>query len=127
MKVQFELEYTFKCSPKVLFPRVSTPDGLAEWFADDVSADGDTFSFTWDNSEAKAVLTNIKENRLARFEWVGKEADKPRNYFEFKINVEELTGDVALIITDFADPDDKDDAIYLWDTEIHRLKSALGS
>lgn len=127
MKVQFELEYTFNCSPKVLFPRVSTPDGLAEWFADDVSANGEIFSFSWNDSEAKAILTNIKENRLARFEWIAKESDKPRNFFEFKINVEELTGDVALIITDFAEPDEKDDAIDLWDSDINRLKSVLGS
>lgn len=127
MKVQYELEYTFNCSPKVLYPRISTPEGLAEWFADEVTNEGETFLFTWDKIELKARLLCVKENRMARFEWIDKEQDKNQNYFEFKINVEELTGDVALIITDFAEPDEKEDAIYLWDTEIQRLKSALGS
>ena len=127
MKVQYELEYPMNCSPKVLFPRISTPEGLAEWFADDVTSDGETFIFTWDKIVLKARLLCIKENRMARFEWIDKDQDKTRNYFEFKINVEELTGDVALLITDFAEPDEKEDAIYLWDTEIQRLKSVLGS
>ncbi len=127
MKTQYELEYTLNCSPKVLFPRISTAEGLAEWFADDVSSDGDIFLFTWDKIVLKARLLCVKENRMARFEWIDKDQDKTRNYFEFKINVEELTGDVALLITDFAEPDEKEDAIYLWDTEVQRLKSALGS
>ena len=35
-KEQFELEYVLKTSPKVLDKLLSTPDGLSEWFADDV-------------------------------------------------------------------------------------------
>jgi hypothetical protein len=127
MKIQYELEYPMNCSPKVLYPRISTTEGLAEWFADDVTSEGEVFMFTWDKTVLKARLVCIKENRMARFEWIDKDQDKTRNFFEFKINVEELTGDVALLITDFAEPDEKEDAIYLWDTEIQRLKSVLGS
>ena len=36
-KEQFELEYVLKTSPKVLDKLLSTPDGLSEWFADDVT------------------------------------------------------------------------------------------
>ena len=36
MKKRILLEYTLNSSPKVLYPRLSTPGGLAEWFADDV-------------------------------------------------------------------------------------------
>ena len=35
-------------------------------------------------------------------------------------------GDVALLITDFAEEDEKDDAIDLWDTQISELKHAIG-
>lgn len=127
MKEQYELEYPLNCSPKVLFPRISTPEGLSEWFADEVNADGDIFTFRWDKSKARAQLTSLRENKLARFEWLGREKEKTRYYFEFRINVEELTGDVALIITDFAEHAEKEDSIHLWDTEIQKLKSALGS
>jgi hypothetical protein len=72
MRLKYELEYNINCSPKVLFSRLSTPEGLCEWFADDVNVEGDLFTFFWDGTESVARLTAIKENRLARFEWVDK-------------------------------------------------------
>ena len=123
--MKYELEYTLNCSPKVLFSRLSTPEGLSEWFADDVNVEGDVFTFMWGKTEAKARLSAIKENKFARFEWLDN-FDKDSNYFEFRISVEELSGSVALFITDFAEAEEKDDAIYLWDTQITDLKRALG-
>jgi uncharacterized protein YndB with AHSA1/START domain len=125
MRLKFELEYTLNCSPKVLFSRLSTSDGLGEWFADKVDVDGDLFTFFWNNSESKARLSALKDNKLVRFEWLGME-DEETNYFEFRINVQELTGDLALIIFDFAEPDEKEDSISLWDSQISDLKRILG-
>jgi len=125
MRVKYELEYPLKSSPKVLFPRLSTPEGLAEWFADDVTVEGDLFTFFWQKSEVKAKLAALKENKLVRFEWPERD-DEESNYFEFRLHIEELAGDVALIITDFAEPEEKEDAIYLWDTQITELKRILG-
>jgi len=125
MKMKFELEYTLNSSPKVLFSRLSTPEGLCEWFAEDVNVDGDMFSFYWNKASSKARLSALKENKLVRFEWVDHE-DEESNYFEFRINIDELTGDLALIITDFAEPEDKVDAISLWDNQITDLKRLLG-
>ena len=48
------------------------------------------------------------------------------NFFEFRINLEELTNELALIITDFAEAEEKEDSIYLWDSQINDLKRALG-
>ena len=125
MRFKFELEYNLNCSPKVLFSRLSTPEGLGEWFAEQVNVDGDLFSFYWNSSESTARLSALKENKLVRFEWVGMENEE-ENYFEFRINVEELTSELALIITDFAETDEKEDAIYLWDSQINDLKRILG-
>ena len=125
MRIQFELEYTLNSSPRLLFARLSTPEGLSEWFADDVAIDGDVFIFHWQTSEARARLAAIKENKMVRFEWLDRE-DEESNYFEFRLTVDDITNDVALLITDFADPDEKDDAIYLWDTQIADLKRILG-
>ena len=125
MRFKFELEYNLNCSQKVLFSRLSTPEGLGEWFADQVNVDGDLFSFYWNSSESKARLSALKENKMVRFEWVGMENEE-ENYFEFRINVEELTSELALIITDFAEADEKEDAIYLWDSQINDLKRILG-
>lgn len=125
MRVKFELEYPVKSSPKVVFPRLSTPEGLAEWFAENVTVDGDLFSFFWQKSETKAKLSALKENKLVRFEWTDRE-DEESNYFEFRLNIDELTGDVSIIITDFAESEEKEDAIYLWDSQITELKRILG-
>lgn len=124
--MKYELEYPLNCSPKMLFPRLSTPEGLSEWFADEVSSDGTLFTFRWGKTESKARLSGIKENKFVKFEWDDEEGDKESNYFEFRMMVHDLTGDVALLITDFAEPDEKEDAIYLWDTQINDLKRALG-
>ena len=125
MRLKFELEYTLNCSPKVLFSRLSTPEGLGEWFAEKVNADGDLFTFLWNNSESKARLSALKENKLVRFEWVGIENEES-NYFEFRINIDELTGDLALLISDFAEKAEMEDATSLWDSQINDLKRLLG-
>ncbi len=124
MKSQYELEYTLNSSPKVLFSRLSTAEGLAEWFADDVIIEGENFVFVWDNTEQRASMVQMRENKQVRFKWA--DEDDEDRYFEFKLNVDELTGDVALLITDFAEENEKEDAIYLWDTQITELKRALG-
>ena len=124
MKEKIELEYTFHTSPKVLFSRLSTPSGLSEWFADDVNIHNDYFIFIWDDLPYEAKIVGKKENKYIRFKWVKDDSDK--YFFEFRINIDELTGDVALIITDFADKNEKKDVIELWNTQITELKRALG-
>ena len=125
MRRKYETEFTLNCSPKVLFSRISTPQGLAEWFANDVTVEGDIFTFTWNKTESRARLIAMKDNRFARFEWVDND-DEESNYFEFKINIEEMSGSLALIITDFAEPDEMEDAISLWNAQIDDLKRVLG-
>jgi len=125
MRIKFELEYTLNCSPKVLFSRLSTPEGLGEWFAENVNVDGDVFTFYWDSSESKARLSALKENKLVRFEWLNLDNDD-ENYFEFRINIDELTSDLALLITDFAEKDEIEDSTDLWNSQIADLKRLLG-
>ena len=109
----------------MLFSRLSTPEGLSEWFADNVNVDGDLFTFYWDDSESKARLSALKDNKLVRFEWLNLD-NEDENYFEFSIHIDELTGDLALIITDFAEAGEKDDSIDLWNSQIEDLKRLLG-
>lgn len=125
MKEKLELEYTINSSPKVLFTRLSTPAGLAEWFADDVNVQGKIYTFMWEGSEQSAELVARKENKYVKFQWIDEE-ESEKAYFEFRINIDELTSDVALVITDFVDPDEKDDTIDLWDSQITELKRAIG-
>jgi hypothetical protein len=124
MKKRIILEYTLNSSPKVLYPRLSTPGGLSEWFADDVNLKGNIFFFIWEGIEQRAELVQKKENRFIRFKWLDEEED---SFFEFRINVDELTGDVALVIVDMVEQEDETDEIVLWDSQIAELKHVLGS
>ena len=122
-KVKIQLEYVMNCSPKVLFNWLSTASGLAEWFADDVKVKGKMLTFVWEGSEQTAEMTLLKENKLVRYSWL----DEDDSYFEFRITQDELTGDVSLIIIDFADENEVKETKGLWDTQISDLKHMLGS
>ena len=121
-KVKINLEYVINCSPKVLYNRLSTASGLAEWFADDVRVRGKKFTFVWEGSEQRAEMSLHKENRMVRYNWLDEEG-----YFEFKITQDELTGDVSLLVVDFAEDGEQEETKGLWDTQISDLKHILGS
>lgn len=122
----FHLEYPIHSSINILFERLSTISGLSEWFADDVNIDRKgIYTFTWEGSSQQAQLVSKKKGQFVRFKWLDSAEDE---YFEFKIQIDDLTSDVSLIVTDFADDDEeKEDAINLWDTQIDLLKSIIGS
>ena len=125
-KTKYQLEFTLNTSPKLLYSRLSTPSGLSEWFADDVHLNGKNFIFIWDSSEQEAKVVMKKVNEYIRFKWIDDDDDDYDAYFEFRINKEELTGDVALIIVDFAEEDEMDDNKDLWDQQVNGLQRALG-
>ena len=124
--IQFNLEYPIHSSIKILYSRLSTLSGLSEWFADDVNADrNNLYTFTWEGSQQDANLVSSKKDNHIRFSWTDSSDEE---YFEFKIQIDELTNDVSLIVTDFADSEDeKEDAINLWDVQIAKLKKTIGS
>ncbi len=124
MRRKIELEYIFSSSVKVLYSRISTPAGLSEWFADDVSQKGDKFIFTWNKSEHPATLLEAKPNSKVYFAWDDAEEDE---YFGFDISVEPLTEEVALIITDFVDEDEESDSVELWNKQMDVLHRNLGA
>lgn len=122
--VKFELEYVLNTSVRVLYPRLVTPSGLSDWFADNVDINGDVYTFYWEGSEQSANVLFKRREKGVRFRWVEDEGEEV--YFEFKIHVDELTNELALIIIDFADEDDVDDAKDLWDKQIDKMKRNLG-
>jgi uncharacterized protein YndB with AHSA1/START domain len=124
-KGKFELEYVIRTSAGILYELISTPSGLSEWFSDDVNIRDGYFTFYWDGSEQRAKLLGFKEEKYIRLRWV----DKPEGtYFEFRIERDELTGDISLIITDFADEaSDQQTSKLLWDSQVNKLLGVLGS
>ncbi len=125
-KTKYELEYDLNTSPKLLFTRLSTPSGLSEWFADNVKLNGKNFVFEWDGSEQEAKVVMKKASEYMRFQWIDDEDEDEDIYFEFRITKDELTSDVSLLITDFAEEDEIDDNKDLWDQQVSELKRAIG-
>ena len=123
--MKYELEYPIHSSINILYERLHTLSGLSEWFADDVNVDrAGIYTFTWEGSEQQATLISKKKNDHVRFKWI----ENDEEYFEFRIQVDELTNDVSLIVTDFADDeDDHEDAVQLWNLQIDNLKQTIGS
>lgn len=123
-KKKFTLEYEIRSSPRILFSFISEPNGLAQWFADDVTFRDQTYTFTWDDETQKAKLLSSKENKLVKFKFVD---DEPHCYFEMEIVQDELTNDVALAITDFATDETLVERKQIWDNQITYLISVLGA
>ena len=123
-KKKFNIEYEIKSSPRILYSFLNEPNGLSQWFADDVNVKDQVYTFTWDDEEQRAKLLLAKENKLVRFRWMD---DDPQYYFEMEILQDELTSDVALGITDFAAEDAVGERKLIWDNQIKYLISTLGA
>ena len=123
-KIKIELEYLVNTSPNILFTCLSTPSGLSEWFANDVNIKSDMYTFFWERSEESAKLLNIRKGEAVRFQW---EDDEDEDYyFEMAIKIDDLTKEVALIVTDFAEEDEEEEIRMLWDNNVSKLKQAIG-
>ena len=123
-KTKFQIEFDFRSSPKILYNYLFDSSGLAGWFADEVKSKDNFFTFIWEGGESYAKLIASKEQHLVRFQW-SEETDG--TYFQFEIKEDDLTGDVALVITDFAAPGEKDSNVRLWESQVQKLRLLLGS
>jgi hypothetical protein len=122
----YSIEYELNSSPDVLFEFISTPGGLEKWFADRVYIIEGNFIFNWEDGEKRlAKQIGIKDKEWVRFHWLD-EAEK--RYFEFKIVIDDLTSEVALIVSDFADnPHELEESTRLWNQQINDLHHSIGS
>ncbi|MDR1919602.1 MAG: hypothetical protein LBQ65_08155 [Tannerellaceae bacterium] len=124
MKEKFHIEYVFDTvSRRSLWNHLTTPPGLSSWFADQVEIGEDKYRFRWNKEEQEAQVLSMKSEISVRYRWLDEDED---SYFEFIIHTIELTGSIALEITDFAEPDEKQYSIELWDTQVEELKRTLG-
>lgn len=125
-KLKYQLEFEIKSSPKILFNYLSTASGLEEWFADRVNMRDGDFLFQWEGSEARAKLISRKDNQLVKYKWITDDK-KDDTFFQFEIIQDEITSDVALVITDFAEVETKEENIMLWNSQVHNLMHHIGS
>ncbi len=123
-KNKFIGEYGINASKKMLFPYIGTASGLAQWFADDVNIDEDKiYTFIWDGDENKAKLVSSRANHHVKFEFLSEDDDP--NTVELRLEMNELTQEVFIRVTDYSDMD-QEEATELWDSLIHDLKEIVG-
>ena len=126
-KLKFQVEYPVNSSKGVLFTMFSTPSGLAEWFCDDVNIKQDVHTFVWDGSEESARIISKKREDFIKFRWIEDEEAGIPSFFEFRIKIDDMTGDTAIVITDFAEEDEIESSKELWGAQVDRLKQILGA
>lgn len=124
--VEFQVEVPIQASKGSIFTRLNNPSGLSEWFADDVNIKKDVFTFFWDGSEESARLISQKREDFVKFRWIEHEEEGAKSFFEMRIKIDPLTGDTALLVTDFAEEDEVEEAKLLWEKQLGDLKRVLG-
>lgn len=126
-KVKYELEFPIHSSPQLLYQYIITPSGLSEWFADNVNSRGEFYTFIWDDSEENAKLTSKKSGEKVKFKWLDENNKETEYFFELKIQVDEITNDVSLIVTDFSEEEELPENKLLWESLVSDLKHVIGS
>lgn len=123
---KIHLEYPLSATSKnILWAAISTPTGLEDWFADKVVSNDKNVMFYWGKTEEReAEITAIRAFAFIRFRWV--DDDSERDYFEIKMNYNELTGDFVLEITDYAEADEVAEMKGLWDSQVGKLRRTCG-
>ncbi|MBU2527222.1 MAG: SRPBCC domain-containing protein [Bacteroidetes bacterium] len=124
-KIKFEIEFSIHASTALLYQYISTASGLAEWFADNVNSRGEIFTFIWDDNEEKAKLLSKKTGERVKFRWLADE--NTAYFFEMKIVEDEITKDVSIVVTDFAEEDEVEENKMLWENMIQELKHLIGA
>ena len=127
MTEKYKLEFLLKTNPRVLDKLLSTPDGLADWFADDVRVSDDIYTFEWDGNSEPARLLQLKMNAKISFQWIEDEEEGLDTYFELAYIVDPMTSSVILHITDFATPADLESSSALWHQAVSDLKRIIGA
>lgn len=128
-KFKFIAEFELRSSPKVLFPYISTPSGLEQWFAEKVIVLPDQrLDFQWDGDSHVARQTGLRMNKAVRFEFENTSADDmDNNHLEMKLEVSELTQTTFLRVIDYSSNKDEAELISLWNGFMDNLKEIVGS
>ena len=128
-KQKIDIEYPLAIkSPALIWEQISSAHGLERWFADHVNEEDGMFTFTWgepwtEQDEREAHVLESVVNDHIRLKWDEEDDD---TYFEMRIAKSDLTHQLNLLITDFADDDDVDGLKILCESMLDRLHRASG-
>jgi uncharacterized protein YndB with AHSA1/START domain len=136
-KFEYNAEYEIRAAVKMVYPYISTPQGLEEWFAERVEVLNDKFlCIHWDNDQHIAKIVSQRNNSMIRYQFVEnmdeatsktRAKKKDANFLELKLNYSELTDTTYLVITDYSEMNDEEVLEELWDGLIETLREKLGA
>ncbi len=125
LKEKYSIEFLVHSTPSALYEMLLSPSGFSEWYCDDVDVRGEEYTFKWGNEEEVAMIIGQRQNEVTRFHRV--DDDDPDSYFEFRIKIDPITDEVALIVTDHAWPHELENSKALWASQIANLTRVLGA
>jgi hypothetical protein len=122
-RVQYSIEYGFKAKAELLYSYISIPYNLSVWFADKVDVENEVFHFYWKDSVESAKIFKQAFKKKVVFHWVDRKGEE---YLTFQIDTDELTINTVLVVTDWDDEDQIEQARMMWDVAIDKLKKLVG-
>ncbi len=130
VKQKLDIEYPLATkSRSIVWDQISSAHGLRRWLADYVTEKDGDFTFTWGDPWTEQdvrtahLIEYVKHDRI-RLKWDTDEDED--TYWEMRIESSDLTGQLNLLITDFAEDDDLDGLQILWESNLDRLHRASG-
>jgi uncharacterized protein YndB with AHSA1/START domain len=118
-------------SPRIVWELISNAHGLQKWLADNVTEEADTLTFTWGHpwterdTKQSRVIEKEKYSYI-RMLWDYHE-DTPEAIWEMRIEKSDLTDELNLLITDYAQDDEEEAELReLWDANLERLHRVSG-
>lgn len=122
---KFTLDFQIETTPKLLYTLISSPEGLTRWFAHTTLKEEDVYLFKWEGNEQPARLVQAKENEYVVFQWL---QDYHKDlYLEMRIETEQVTSGVTLVISDYAEVADVDFSKRLWIAQVGQLQRIFNS
>jgi uncharacterized protein YndB with AHSA1/START domain len=131
-KHKYIVEYEINASIKMLFPYLSSPQGLSQWFAEDVhivtQGQDKLYDIVWDGMSHLASLAHLRTNSYAKYIFIDNEEQDEHNlsFIEFKLTHSDMTDTSFLKVTDFSEMNSDTDLKELWEGLIARLKENVG-
>ncbi len=127
-RINLERELISKSEPTI-WKLISTAEGLARWIAEQVEQKDNTLTFVWgkpgqEYETRRAEILEVVKNVSFRFRWEDEEDEEA--YTELTIVKLDVTNDYILSITDFAEPDDVDGMIHMWNHDVDRMHYKTG-
>ena len=122
-RVKYSFEYNFRARALLLYNYISVPYNLSTWFADDVQVNGDILTLSWSNSSERIKIEKQIMKKKAVYKWLDHDAEE---YLTFHLETDDVTGGTMLLVSDYDDDDQIDEAKMWWDGAIKKLKRVIG-